>query len=135
MRDLRPDVDVGHLVGGRGDDLVRVFPEAAPQAAQQVLAVIAVLVEHRDPGLRPVLDDVVAVDVALALEARQVAHRPPVLLVAVRDPRRSGAGEELGDAERVQVAADRERVLGPDGVEDREDLVLLDEAAGLLQRP
>ena len=43
------------------------------------------------------------------------------------DRRRAAADEELRHLALVQVVAHRERVLGADRVEDREDVVLLDE--------
>src|SRR5205823_4501834 len=60
---------------------------------------------------------------------------PRELLVAAAYLGGAGAGEDLGDLDSVQIAADRNRVLRADRVEDREDLVLLDELAGQLQRP
>jgi hypothetical protein len=107
---------------------------ATHEPLEQVSPVVAVLVEHGDPRLRPVLDDVAAVDRALADEARQVAHRPRVAPVAAPDRARAGAAEDLGHLHRVEVATDGEVVLGADRVEDREDLVLLDELPGLVDR-
>src|SRR5207302_4565314 len=65
-----------------------------------------------------------------AREAREVAHRPRVLLVLRRQRRDAAADEELRDLAVVQVWADRQRVLRADAVEDREDVVLFDELSG-----
>jgi hypothetical protein len=55
--------------------------------------------------------------------------------VAAGDQARAGAAEDLRHFDRIQVGADGDVVLRADGVEDRENLVLLDELAGLIDRP
>ena len=56
------------------------------------------------------------------------------LPASVPNDRRARGGEELRHLLRVQVVAHREVLLRPEAVEDREDLVLLDELAGRLHR-
>jgi hypothetical protein len=96
-------------------------------AAEQLVAVLVPLVENGDLRLRMLLRDQAPVDRALARIARQERDRPGPARVLVRERACAAADEELRHLLLVQVLPDRERVLGADGVEDREDVVLLDE--------
>ena len=60
------------------------------------------------------------------------AHRPWVLAALRLERARARAGEDVRDAHLVQIGANGDRVLRADRVEDREDAVLLDEPAGLV---
>ena len=55
---------------------VRLVAESFAQADEVVLAEIVVLVEHRDLGVRHVLEDVASVDTRLDAVARLKAHCP-----------------------------------------------------------
>ncbi len=132
LRQLRGDVGCRVLVRLRRDDR-RALPGDRPrEAARHVLAELRVLEEDGDPRLRASLDEIAAVDAALAAVALEEANRPRVL--RRRRAERLGAvcGEDLGDLLRVEVVANGEVVRRPDGVEDRRDPVLLDELAGEL---
>jgi hypothetical protein len=56
-----------------------------------------------------------------------VGDRPRVLAVVPPERRAAGRGEELRHVFRVQVRADRLVLLGAQRVEDREDVLVLDE--------
>ena len=77
--------------------------------------------------MRPLRRDVAAVDLPLGDVARQVADRVRVAAPGVR----AGRDKELRDPALLQVVADRDVGLGAERVEDREDLILLDELARL----
>src|SRR5207247_10801518 len=78
--------------------------------------------------------DVTPVDRRLTAVARLVADRPRVLLVVAAPGARAARDEQLWNLQLVQVRADSQILLGPERVVDREDLVVLDEAANLLDR-
>src|SRR5215203_2370015 len=132
LGDLGVDVRVRDLVAAHGDDAARASAEPPPQAVRQVSTVVGVLVEHGDSRARHRGGDVAPVDRALAHEAREVAHRPRVLAALSLERARARAGEDVRDADLVQIGANGDRVFRADRVEDREDAVLLDEPAGLL---
>ena len=129
--DLRGDVGVGVLVARLRDDLRALAGDRSLEALRHVLAEVVVLEEDAD--LRPLarLGEIAPVDGALADVALEEAHRPRVAR-RLRRRLRTVADEELRHLALVQVRLDRLVVRGADGVEDREDLVLLDEPPRLL---
>ena len=100
------------------------------EAAEQVLAVVVVLEEHRDLRARSRACEVLPVDPAFRLVAGLEPDRVRVLRSVATECRRARGGKELRHLVGVEVVADGEVVLGSDRVEDREDLVLLRRAAG-----
>ena len=133
-RDLRLDVGVGDVVALLRDDQLRPLAERVLEAGDELLPVVVVLVEDPDPGIRPRLRDVVAVDRSLAPVPWLEADRPRILLVVASPGAPAARDQELRDLQLVQVRADREVLLRTERVVDREDLVVLDEVAGLLDR-
>ena len=119
--------------------LLRDHPRSLPrdrarQSREHVEPELGVLVEDRDPCLRPRLQDRPPVHASLAAVALEEAHRPRIPREAPSDRLRAVAGEELRHLLRVQVVAHREVVRRADRVEDRENLVLLDEPPRQLDR-
>ena len=134
LRDLRRDGDVGHDVALGPHDLPGVRAEPALQPGEQLLPVLVVLVEDADLRVRVALGDETPVDGSFALEARQQPHRPRRLRVLVADRGRAAADEQLRHLLLVEVARDCDRLLRADRVEDREDVVALDELLRLRDR-
>ena len=125
-RDLGGDVGVGVLVARLRDDLRALAGDRSLEAPRHVLAEIVVLEEDADLRALARLGEMAPVDGALAEVALEEAHRPRVAR-RLRRRLRAVADEELRHLALVQVRLDRLVVRGADGVEDREDLVLLDE--------
>ena len=123
--------DDDHLVVLGGDHLLPPR-QTALQPEQQILAVAVVLesTPTRAPGSGA---RGTCPKIALGLVARLEADRVRVLGRVRAEGRVAGRGEELRHLHRVQVVARGEVLLGAERVEDREDVVLLDELPGLLR--
>ena len=134
LRDLRLVVRVVDVVALGRDDQLALHAEAVAQPREEVLAVVVVLVEDADARLRRRLRDVAAVNRSLGAVVRLVADRPRPLLVVLAPGAGAACDEQLGDALSVQVRPRRLVLLGAEAVEDREDVVLLDELARLVDR-
>ncbi len=126
---LRVHRRVSDLVGGLGHDHA-AGPGAQPclEAVQVVLAVVVVLVEQRDPGVRPVLQNVQRVQFAFPSVAGIDAHRPGKVLRIV-PLRRAAPHEEVRHLLLVHVSVDRRVACGADGVGCEQHAVLLDQPA------
>ena len=104
------------------------------EAAQQVLAEAVVLEQHGDLGLRLFGLEELRVGLGLGhvvgLPARRVRVRGDV-----RAPGRGAGGDvQLRDLALVRVVPDRQVVRRAERVEQREDLLLLDQPAGVGDR-
>src|SRR5436190_2753568 len=133
-RDLRRVARVRRLVALLRDDQALLRTEPDVQAAQVVLAVVIVLVEDRDLGVRRVPRDPDAVRAAFGDVVRLPADRPRELLVLQAPVARTGGDQDLRDLALVQHRADRLVVLRAEGADVREDLVLEDELVRQLNR-
>jgi hypothetical protein len=106
------DVVVGGRVALARDDAARACAEPAPQAVDEVLAVVVVLEEDRDPAGRHRPPDVGPVHRALRDIGRLVRDRPRVLAVVAAHRRRAGGREQLRHLDLVQERPDGQVVLG-----------------------
>ena len=130
-RDLGLDVVVGRRVADARDDVRLPGAEPALEALDEVAAVAVVLIEDRDLGFRLRSPDVRAVHGPFGDVRRLVGDRPRILLAVAAERRAAGRDEELRHVLRVQVRAGRLVLLGAERVEDREDVLVLDEDARL----
>ena len=122
------------LVAFLGDDhRGGLGAEPVLQALEIVLAVIIVLVEHRDLGVRLFLQDVLGIDLGLALVARLPSHGPRKILGVVP---LGGAGgdEQLRHLLRIHVFVNRGIGRRAERVEDEQHLVAFHQLARLLDR-
>ena len=131
---LRRDGGVGRLVALLGDDRDPAALDALGEAAEQVLAEAVVLVEHRDLGVRLGGLQVFRVDLRLGLVRGLPAGRVRELRLVRAEDRGAGGHEQLRHLVLVEVVAHGEVVRGAERVDDREDLVLLDQPLGVRQR-
>jgi hypothetical protein len=130
--DLRIDGRVGHLVRRLSNDhRFRLVAERSLQRVEVVLAVIVVLVQHRDLRIRLLRQNEFCKTPGLADKAQIAADRPWVML---RVAKARGAGEQkhLRHLALVEVALHRGVGRRAERAEDAEDLVPLDETTGLL---
>ena len=130
--DLRVDRRIGDLVGGLRHDRY-LAAEPVLQALDGVPAEGVVLVEDRDLAARMVFQQIFRIDVTFGLVARLKAGGPRKLARLVPH-RRAGGDEELRDLVGVQIGLHRRHRVGAEAGEGEEDLVLLDELFGQLQR-
>jgi hypothetical protein len=110
-----------------------VRPKTVFEASEQVFAEIVVLIKHANPRVRLGRQDVLGVDARFRAITRQERHRPGIVPRVVEH---AGAGcdEERRNLIVIEILADGRVGRGPDGVEQERDLLLLDEAAHLLDR-
>jgi hypothetical protein len=131
----------GHDLGidGRLRDVVALLrddhglgpaPETVRQALEVILTLIVVLVEDSDLGVRPFFQDVSGVDAGFGLVVGLPSHRPRKVLRIVPF-RRTGRHEKLRHVLFIQIAMDRRIVRRTQGIEDQENLIVLDKLAGL----
>ena len=132
LDDLGVDGRLRDFVAFLGDDhRSRLGAEAVLQALQVILAVVVVLIEHADLGVRHFLENVLRVDLGFALVVGLPAHGPGEVLRIV--PLGSAGGDEqLRHLLRVQVLLDRRIRRGAERIEDQQDFVAFDQLAGLL---
>ena len=132
--DLRIDGRIGGLVGRLGDDhRLCLVAERGLQRVEVVLAVIVVLVQHRDLRIRLFLQNELGESSGLADKA-QIAADSPWVVLWVAEARGAGEQKHLRHLALVQIALHRGVGRGPERAENTKDLVLLDEPAGLLDR-
>ena len=103
------------------------------EALEVVLAVIVVLIQHRDLGVRLLLQEVFGVDPGLALIVRLPSHGPGKILGVIP---LGGAGrdEQLRHFLRIHVFVDRRVWRGAERIENQQHLIALDQFARLLNR-
>ena len=131
---LRRDRRVGHLVALARDDLDVRALDRLLEAAQQVLAEAVVLVQHGDLRVRLLGLEELRVGLRLRDVVRLPAGRVRVRLDVSAPVRRAGGDEHVRDLLLVRVVPDRQVVRRPERVEQREHLVLLDQAADVGHR-
>ncbi len=132
--DLRIDSGIGDFVAHFADhDRRGRGPQAIAEAFEEILAEIVVLVEHGDLGILHLLQHVGGVDAGLRLIDRRQRHGVGEVLGIVPA---AGAGrqEELRYLPGVEVLLDRRVGRRAERAGDGEHLVLLDQAARLLDR-
>src|SRR5690606_40941236 len=122
---------VGHLVALLGDDGDAGALDGLLEAAGQVLAEVVVLVEDGDLGVGLLLLEVGGVDAGLGDVVGLPADGPRVLGVGA--PLGCAGGDEhLRNLALVGVVPGGGGGGGAERLEEREHLLLLDQAAGLL---
>ena len=107
--------------------------QAFLEAAEIVAAVVVVLVQHADLGVLDVGQDVLGVDHRLGVVVGLEAHGPREVL-GIAPLRRAGGDVELRHLLLVHVLVDRRVARRAERLEEREDLVLLDELADHFHR-
>src|SRR6185312_13253975 len=134
LDDVIVDGGFGDLVAFlRHDHRGGLGAEAVLEALDVVFAVIVVLVEDGDLGVRLLLQEVLGIDMRLTLVVGLPAHGPGEVLRVVP---LGGAGgdEELRYLLGIHVFVDRRIRRRAERVEDQQHLVALDQLAGLLDR-
>ena len=111
----------------------RLRPEPVLQSVEVVLTEIVVLVHHRNLRIRKVVLDVLAVDRPLGPIAGRPADGPGEVLRIV-PARGAGRDEDLWHLLRVEVFLHSRAGRCAEAVENEQHLLLLDQAAGLLDR-
>ena len=132
LDDMRIDGRLRGFVAFLGNDhRGRLGAEPVLQALDVIFAVIVVLIEHGDLGVRLFLENVLGVDLGLALVVGLPAHGPGKVLGIVP---LGGAGgdEQLRHLLGVQVFLDRRVRWRAERIENEQNLVALDQLAGLL---
>ena len=130
LRELRGRIGGRHVVALLGHDHRGVRAKTVGQPFQIVLPVVVVLVEDADFRAGVVLQDVLRVDVRLALVRGLPAKRPRVGAEILVEGCGAGGDEQLGNLLAVQVIAHGDLVLRAEAAEHGEDLVVLDELLG-----
>jgi hypothetical protein len=103
------------------------------QAVEDILAVVVVLIQHRDLSVRMIGREILAVDPSFVEERRLKCHRPGKIPRIV--PFRSAAADEqMRDLLRVDVFVDGGVGGNPEHAEQQQDLVVLHQPARLLDR-
>src|SRR5207302_9672540 len=97
------------------------------------LAVIVVLVQHRDLRILLILQNEFGKTARLADKAQIAADRPRIIL-RVTEARSAGEQKHLRYLALIEIALHRRVGRRAERAENAEDLVLLDEPAGLLDR-
>ena len=129
------DVGRGRVIAGSLGELRLLHAEASREPGEQVVPVLVVLVEDGDPRARLRLQHVAREYDPLGLVARDVADRPRIAPVVAPPRRRAARDEKLRHLRLVEKVARRQVGRGAEGVEDREDVVLLNQLADGLDRP
>ena len=115
----------------RNDHFRGFVAESGAQPIEIILAVIVVLIEHGDLGIRQVLEDVIRVDVRFDAVAWQPHHGPRKVLGIVPLVG-AGGNEQLRHLVFVQIVVDRHVRWRAERTKQHEYLVLLDQLAHLL---
>ena len=118
LDDMAVDGRLGGLIAFFGNDhRCGLGAEPIRETLQIVLAVIVILIEHRDLRVRLLLEDIFGVDLGFALVARLPSHGPGKVLGIVPF---GGAGgdEELRHLLRVHVFLDCRVGRRPQRIED-----------------
>ena len=134
LRHLRRHRGIRDVVPLGLDDLRLQLAEALFQPLDVVLAVVVVLGQDRDLGRLDVRLDPQAVQRPFADVVRDEPDRPWVLLVLAAPEDRARRQQGMRDVPLVQVRPDCQVRRRPERVENRKDVVLLDEAPCLRHR-
>ena len=130
--DLRIDRRVGDLVGHLGHDR-DLAAKPVLQSLDVILPERVVLIKDRDLSARVIFQKVFRIDVTFGLVAR-LKTRGPRKLARLVPHRRAGRDEQLRHLVGVQIGLHGRHRIGAEARECQENLVLLDELAGHIQR-